>query len=615
MLKPETRHLLTDGLRPPDGYRMDIAVATTYSLDLTSLVLAPLAMAAHDQTDLSAEEKIDPVALLEAVRRYAERTTVFCQAGAIHVPSSYRRIIAFAEDSVIEVTPRTEGRVFHPKVWALRFASADGEYAHRFLCLSRNLTSDRSWDTVLQLDEQAEPSSVDTKPLTDFLADLPELAAGGALSVLRQQQLADLNSTLAEAQFDVPSPFKELEFWPLGTKGGRTWPMPETAQSTFVISPFLDAWCLAKLPDSDTTRVLSRSETFDRVGTAALPDGTEAYVMQTSTDSDDLDALTTSEEKSAAHLETTKLEVQTGLHAKVFVWDEGRDGRVLTGSANATRSAFDGNVEFSVLLTGARSSCGVDAVLEDTKDSPSLLRLLQPYRAITSGAIDDPVYRAERAIESFHASLVIAGITLAVTQVDDQRYHLVAALPDVPSVGETRVWPVSLPQDVNARSTDDDLTWGPIGVGRVTPFLVIETTVDMGVARVRRACVVKAELLGDPTSRRRTILRDMLANERDIMRYLAYLLGDPAFDSLVKDLHGQLSGDQGSEAWRVSQGADDLIVFEPLVRAAGRADGSLTRAHNLLTELRGDDGSIPHVSAEFEQLWSVIWASTEEAAE
>jgi hypothetical protein len=30
MLAPETRTLLTDGLRPPDGFRVDVAVATTY---------------------------------------------------------------------------------------------------------------------------------------------------------------------------------------------------------------------------------------------------------------------------------------------------------------------------------------------------------------------------------------------------------------------------------------------------------------------------------------------------------------------------------------------------------------------------------------------------------
>lgn len=31
-LTPETRVMLTDALRPPAGYRVDVAVGTTYSL-------------------------------------------------------------------------------------------------------------------------------------------------------------------------------------------------------------------------------------------------------------------------------------------------------------------------------------------------------------------------------------------------------------------------------------------------------------------------------------------------------------------------------------------------------------------------------------------------------
>src|SRR4051795_9479339 len=131
MLQPDARHLLTDALRPPTGWRLDAAVATTYTLDLTSLLLAPLSMAAYDH----AEEGIEgaaPHELLEAIRRYAERTTVFCQAGGIHVPSTYRKLTVFAEDSVVEVAP-PPGRVFHPKVWLLRFTNPAGEYTHRLL--------------------------------------------------------------------------------------------------------------------------------------------------------------------------------------------------------------------------------------------------------------------------------------------------------------------------------------------------------------------------------------------------------------------------------------------------------------------------------------------------
>ena len=80
MLSPETRHLLTDALKPPAGHVLDVAVATTYSLNLNSLLIAPLAMAAHDAVSMSGDTSPDPVAVLESVKRHAE-FTVFCQAG------------------------------------------------------------------------------------------------------------------------------------------------------------------------------------------------------------------------------------------------------------------------------------------------------------------------------------------------------------------------------------------------------------------------------------------------------------------------------------------------------------------------------------------------------
>jgi DNA-binding SARP family transcriptional activator len=52
------------------------------------LLLAPLSFALQDP-DSQDPERVDPIRLLEAVRRYADRTTVFCQAGAIHLPAQY----------------------------------------------------------------------------------------------------------------------------------------------------------------------------------------------------------------------------------------------------------------------------------------------------------------------------------------------------------------------------------------------------------------------------------------------------------------------------------------------------------------------------------------------
>jgi hypothetical protein len=42
MLRPHDRRVLIEALRPPQGYTVDRALATTYSLDLVALLIAPL---------------------------------------------------------------------------------------------------------------------------------------------------------------------------------------------------------------------------------------------------------------------------------------------------------------------------------------------------------------------------------------------------------------------------------------------------------------------------------------------------------------------------------------------------------------------------------------------
>ena len=78
MLAPRERRLLLDALRPPPGHRLDRAVGTSFSLDLLALLTAPLAFTFFDWEDDEGAPTADPLALLEAVRRHADRITLFC---------------------------------------------------------------------------------------------------------------------------------------------------------------------------------------------------------------------------------------------------------------------------------------------------------------------------------------------------------------------------------------------------------------------------------------------------------------------------------------------------------------------------------------------------------
>ena len=120
--------------------------------------------------------------------------TVFCQAGRIAVPRRGQLLFGYLEPSVIEAKAPREGGVFHPKIAVIRYTADtrdSGSQAeegpdqaavrYRLLCGTRNLTFDRSWDTMLVLDGELRRDRLQivrrNRPLSAFVQALPELAS------------------------------------------------------------------------------------------------------------------------------------------------------------------------------------------------------------------------------------------------------------------------------------------------------------------------------------------------------------------------------------------------------------------------------------------------------
>jgi hypothetical protein len=601
MLEPETRHLLTDVLRPPDRFSVETALATTYTLDLQSVLLAPFAMAAYDQSQAHELDSATPLALLESIRRHAEHTTVLCQAAGIHVPAAYPKLAAFAEGCVAEVVP-TPGRTFHPKLWVLRFVDEVGVRRHRFACLSRNLTGDQSWDTVLVCDEEPEAThSLDAGPLAAYVRELIDVTVR-PLSARRREQILDLCETLAGATFALPEPFTSGQVLPFGTPAGGGWPLPGRADTWAVVSPFLDATSIGQLPQSRGRRILvSRPDTLERLGSAACGD-VEVRVLQSVADAPPSD-LEGELDRAVLGSDLTR-----GLHAKLFLWESDGQGHVITGSANCTQAAFNGNHELSVLLSGPRKSCGVEALLGD--DSSGFLRMTQAHTPSSVEPTPDPVYVAERQIEAWHVLLATCSPQFLVAEAQSG-YDVTLKLDFPPD--PDGLLAASEARPVGTRSTpwrpvSHTARWANVSLAGLTPYVALRTEVQTDAGPVSRDCVLVCEVVGAPDDRLRRLLRELLARQEDILRYLALLLGEVSLAGLLE----QLTKDDTRDEPPTGSGGggpsfDDLVLLEPLVRAAARGDDALVRAHRLLEDLRDDNGELPQLSQDFIDLWRVVW--------
>lgn len=588
MLEPHDRRVLLDALRPPEGYTFDEGIGTTFTLDLLALLTAPLGFTMLELQDSRPGEigEGDALLLLKTLRQYASRLTIFCQAGRIALPRGQGRLLASLEESVVEVAAPTIGGVFHPKVWALRYIAPDAPVAYRLLVLSRNLTFDRSWDTMLVLDgllQERANAIARNHPLGNFIQALPGLAVR-SVEPFVAERTQRFQSELRRVDFlsDLPLGVTDVSFHPLGIPGHTRDPIRGRVDRLLVISPFLSASRLGDLGDETRGDILvSRADELGKLSRAQLEGFEEVFALsQEAVEPVEADA-----EEPAEGIP------DAGLHAKVFVADAGWDARIWTGSANATSAAFRRNVEFLVELTGKKSELGIDALLARRDGVTGLRDLLVPFvPAEVPPTKNSDDCAAEEALDS--ARLAIAGAGWAArVSVGTNGYDLVLAPLQIPvlplEVRNIKAHPVMLPESA-AKRPEGELCFdfGELTLVALTSFFAFEVEVQVGSSLAKCRFVVNAELQGAPADRREALLRSLLRDRRQVMRFLLLLLADD--DQL-------LYGDVGRQ-FRLRQdgategnGGGSEALLETLLRALHRHPERLDDVERLLRDLEATE--------------------------
>lgn len=643
MLHPESRLSLLDALRPPPGFKVGIAVGTTYSLHLDAALFAPAAFALHHAQSIATnaggehadgDDTTTPLALLDSIRRHADIYSVFFQAGQASVPTQ-RRLHAFLEEGIIPVSaPR--GGVFHPKVWAVRFDPIDGDDPSRFrvLCSSRNLTFDRSWDTILKLDSvwpdvasreidrrQSRKGGTASSPgLGDFITALPNLAVA-EVSSTRRTTIHDFGHQLRRVQWELPEGVTDFDFMPLGmneTPDHSGLPLPSSVDSIAVVSPFLSAGLLDQTPRSAGRKVLiSRVDQLDSCASAVRRnfDADEIYTLHP-------DATAVNDE-SEGTVDGRSLDDPgipfNDLHAKLFVADHGDQATVLTGSANATSAAFERNVEFVVKLTGPREQLGVDALLgTDDDDNLTLSSFLTK---VTLADDDATVDELDESKQLDAARRTIANIPLTATaKVDDDRSelgsdvfalrftsdHPFATLPE----GMTwRCWPITLgqrhSQNIAIDGSDSELdVVFHVSLEAISSFLACELTLGECSTRF----TLTAALVEQPESRHARLLRSLLGDANGFLRYLMLLLHDDigSVDDPVDllALEDALTNDPSQPG---RNDGIDAPLLETLLRTLSRDPQRLVQLQSLLEELQSDPEAATIIPEDLDEVWGPIW--------
>lgn len=621
MLQPQDRRLLMEALRPPPGMQLDYAIGTTFSLDLVALLVTPLAFTFFDWETADGQPTMDPVALLQAIRRNADRIAVFCQAGEIKVPPREQRLFAYLEDCVHEVTAPSANGVFHPKVWVLRFVGGDTGVMYRVICASRNITFDRSWDTLLVLDGHLRDrlnAFGMNHPLGDFVKHLPHMTLQ-ALPASIVARIEQIQHEIRRVEFDHPEGMTLVAFWPLGIPGHQRWPFANARDRFLVISPFLAPGTLVALtPTAGRGVLVSRADSLSALAPELLARFEQVLVFDPAVDDADVESELTGlgEGEPVVVGSDPADDALRGLHAKLFVADDGWNARVWTGSANATQAAFQQNVEFLVELQGKRGQVGVDAVLGTEIAPTDLRKLLQPYTPIDRSVDDAWQQRFDREALQIRLAVARAGLAAHVTSTAEKDVYGVKVVAERPETVanlavELTCWPITCNEalfaqqavfDKGAATTNE---FARLSIEGLTPFFAFcaRIAVDDRVGECR--FVLKLPLNGAPADRREHLLRYVIRNQREFMAYLLMLLAVPDSDQLGDaDAQKPLVGSLG---WLQSWGREP--VFESLVRCLDRSPHQLDEVARLIEDLRATEAGRGLIPMGFDTIWAPIWTA------
>jgi hypothetical protein len=354
----------TESLNPPDGWRTDCAILSTYSADLIVVVTTLLALSGCDLDSRRTGSRVELVKAVEALRG---RVRVVAQAGRLTIPGTLRPILKLLDKFVRTIDADENVNSWHPKMALVRYCNVEDATDHQWRVWlgSRNLTRALNWETGLVLASRSDGKG----RRVAGMADVAEaLAARANLEMFPANQLG---AELANLTWECPPGSEVRHVTLLGPGLPKGFPKPPVdTERVFVVSPFLDAktvhaasqWGGPKTrralvsTTSELQRLFNQDDKvfggFADIRIQPLPDLPAEY------------ADTRDEEVDAAPepVESEDLE-PTGLHAKIFLASKGTRGQLWLGSANATERGWQGrNFEIVAELSIARDT--VDGIEE-----------------------------------------------------------------------------------------------------------------------------------------------------------------------------------------------------------------------------------------------------------
>ena len=560
----------SNALLPPDGFILEKAVGTTYSLDLEALTAVCIALGLKEDPDSDLFQ--NPISMLNAMVKVSEKVLIFCEAGQIKKPTAHSPLMLLLDQMVIPVTlPGKTGSgrfpAFHPKTWVLQYRNKEGLRKYRFVVLSRNLTFDRSWDVSICIESSEKVSQPEkTKPIISFLSFLQRQINSTVSDYQQKRQLvsgleADLDGisfSLDDRKFGENFTIMPLGIGPDGidlTKDPLYYQLSWKADYSFhelvVFSPFLsssiiDYWNKPEHTLTGTTRTLiTRRSELPKL-TADQVSRFHVYVLK--------DDIVDGEDYISSDEDVEKQ--KQDIHAKIYIRRKYHDVDLYIGSMNASYAAIHDNVEMMIRIGTRWKYYDGQTFLKElfcgAADSPS-----NPFEEVQVPAGKQEVQEdITKELEQVIKELCRIRKWAEVIAIDERYTVQVHMDEELSHSGiETFMAPLRRP---NLIPIAKEMVFPEMEVLQLTDFYQVKVKQDS--AEVNRIIMIPTK--GLPDERESAVVNSVIKDKRSFVEYIAFILGDDYLLTLLEESILGKSGFYGDQKDRLP------ALYEKMLKTA-----------------------------------------------
>ncbi|WP_139140353.1 phospholipase D-like domain-containing protein [Variovorax boronicumulans] len=378
-------------LLPPDGYRLESALGTAYSLDAETLVTIPLFAAGLGAEDLQKSVGIAKVYDLGA------RLTLLVQGDRIGISRRWatsRPLLKLVGDAVVPCSIKDGS--FHPKLLVLVFDPIEktDKRLFRIVVATRNLTTDNSWDSVVVLDEA--PNGVRIPGLAEAVSGLAQFVNNPSHAAVKR--CTELGGALRNTCFQPLQGVTDLELrlFHRGSRNAEEVLKKIKGDDLLIISPFVRQGLLDQIA---AQAGVGKAHRWLVTRPVDVPDSAfmNYQVFKIADAAVPVRNLSDAEDAQGAQGRLV------GLHAKIYLASSKNGGtRIVVTSANATPSGWTRNVEVAVTGVAKAKALQVPTLLtqggpDEERTFRNLLDELTPM-AVESETPDPEWVRRARSV-------------------------------------------------------------------------------------------------------------------------------------------------------------------------------------------------------------------------